>query len=88
MHHVDLCCVWDAYVTVIKKFTCRSTEYKNYSLARDYKPSIVDKHFDSVSSMRRANARTPQHKQVFNHKIKFISKYNLMPATFYTSFCW
>ena len=46
-------------------------------------PSTVKKHFDSVSSMPRANAGAPQHKQMFKNKIKFISKYNLMLPNIY-----
>ena len=60
-----------------------STEHKYYLLACDYKTSIVNKHFDSVSSMSRDHSRAPQHKQVFNNKIRFISKYNLMLPNIY-----
>ena len=31
-----------------EKFNSRSIEYKNYFIARDYKPSIVNEHFAYV----------------------------------------
>ena len=36
-----------------EKFNSRSIEYKNYLIARDYKPSIVNKHFAHVSTLSR-----------------------------------
>ena len=33
--------------------------------------------------MSRGHSRAPQHKQVFNNKIRFISKYNLMLPNIY-----
>ena len=40
-----------------EKFTVRSNEYKNYLIARDYKPKVVEKHFSEISKLRRAEAR-------------------------------
>ena len=54
-----------------EKFTCCSTVYKNYLPACDCKPSIVFKHFDSVSSMSGDAARVIQVKQVVNDKVNF-----------------
>ena len=34
-----------------EKFNSSSIEYKNYLIARDYKPSIVNKHFGHVSTL-------------------------------------
>ena len=36
-----------------EKSNSRSIEYKNYLIARDYKPSIVNKHFAHVLSLSR-----------------------------------
>ena len=40
-----------------EKFTVRSNEYKNYLIARDYKPKNVEKHFCEISKLTRAEAR-------------------------------
>ena len=40
-----------------EKFNSRSIEYKNYLIARDYKPSVVNKHFAHVSTLSRQQAR-------------------------------
>ena len=34
-----------------EKFTVRSNEYKNYLIAKDYKPKIVEKHFSEISKL-------------------------------------
>ena len=46
-------------------------------LARDYKPSLVDKQFQEVSKITRAEAgaKRPKNKQI--SKIKFSTTYNL-----------
>ena len=36
-----------------KKFESRANEYKQYLIARDYKPSLVDKQFQEVSKLTR-----------------------------------
>ena len=43
-------------------------EYKNYLLARDYKPSLVDEQFKKISQISREDVS----------KIKFVTKYNLV----------
>ena len=40
-----------------EKFNCRSIEYKNYLIAKDYKPSIVNKQLAHVSTLSRQQAR-------------------------------
>ena len=34
-----------------EKFTVRSNEYKNYLIAKDYKPKVVEKHFSEISKL-------------------------------------
>ena len=46
-----------------EKFTVRSNEYKNYLIARDYKPKVVEKHFSEISKLTRAEARQIKPKQ-------------------------
>ena len=59
-----------------EKFESRANEYKQYLLARDYKPSLVDKQFQEVFKITRAEARAkiPKNNQVRN--IKFLTTYN------------
>ena len=40
-----------------EKFESRANEYKQYLLARDYKPSLVDKQFQEVFKITSAEAR-------------------------------
>ena len=40
-----------------EKFNSKAIEYKNYLIARDYKPSIVSKHFAHVLSLSREQAQ-------------------------------
>ena len=40
-----------------EKFNSRSIKYKNYLIAIDYKPSVVNKHFAHVSTLSRQQAR-------------------------------
>ena len=61
-----------------EKFNSRSIEYKKYFITRDYKPSIVNKHFTHVSTLSRQQARqksTNQNSQL-SKNVKFIMKYN------------
>ena len=61
-----------------EKFNSRSIEYKNYFIARDYKPSIVNKQFAYVSTLSRQQARqksTNRRSQV-SKNVKLIMKYN------------
>ena len=45
--------IYDNY----EKFNSRSIEDKNYLIARDYRPSIVNKHFACGLSLSRQQAR-------------------------------
>ena len=47
-----------------EKFDTRSNEYSNYLIARDYKPSVVDKHFSEVKQItnNKSQARKPKPK--------------------------
>ena len=58
------------------KFESRANEYKQYLIARDYKPSLVDKKFQEVSKITRTEptAKRPKNNQV--SKIKFLTTYN------------
>ena len=59
-----------------EKFTVRSNEYKNYLIARDYKPKVVEKHFSKISKLTRAEARQIKPKQQANDRILFATTYN------------
>ena len=61
-----------------EKFNSRSIEYKNYLIARDYKPSIVNKHFAHVSTLSRQQARqkSTHRKSQVSKNVKLIMKYN------------
>ena len=61
-----------------EKFTVRSNEYKNYLIARDYKPKVVEKHFSEISNLTRAEARQIKPKQQDNDRILFATTYNPM----------
>ena len=56
----------------------RSIEYKKYLIARDYKPSIVNKHFAHVSTLSRQQARqkSTNRKTQMSKNVKLIMKYN------------
>ena len=62
-----------------EKFNSRSIEYKNYLIARDYKPSIVNKHFAHVLTLSRQQARqkSTNWKSQVSKNVKLIMKYNL-----------
>ena len=59
-------------------FNSRSIEYKNYLIARDYKPSIVNKHFAHVLTLSRQQARqkSTNRKSQVSKNVKLIMKYN------------
>ena len=61
-----------------EKFNISSIEYKNYLIARDYKPSIVNKHFAHVSPLSRQQARqkSTNRKSQVSKNVKLIMKYN------------
>ena len=65
-------------------FEKRSSEYQNYVIARDHKPSIVKKHFSEVNKKTRSEAWQKQTKQDKVSDLKFIT--TLHCITFTTSF--
>ena len=62
-----------------EKFNSRSIEYKNYLIARNYKLSIVNKHFAHVSTLSRQQARqkSTKRKSQVSKNVKLVMKYNL-----------
>ena len=59
-----------------EKFKHRSEEYKNYLIARDYHPGLVDKQFRKVEMTSRHNARKKNAKRKEVSKAKFIKTFN------------
>ena len=59
-----------------EKYESRADEYKNYSLARDYKPSLLDGLFKKIGQISREDARKSKPKTTQFSKIKFVTKYN------------
>ena len=59
-----------------EKFKDRSEEYKNYLVARDYHPGLVDKQFRKVVMTSRHNARKKNIKRREESKVKFITTFN------------
>ena len=57
-------------------FEKRSSEYQNYLIARDHKPSIVKKQFSEVKKKTRSETRQKQTKQDKVSDLKFITTYN------------
>ena len=57
-----------------EKYESRADEYKNYLLARDYKPSLVDKQFEKISQISREDARKSKAKSNQVSKIKYVTK--------------
>ena len=62
-----------------EKFNHSSIENKNYLIARNYKISIVNKHFAHVSTLSRQQARQKSTKRKIqvSKNVKFVMKYNL-----------
>ena len=59
-----------------EKYESRAEEYKNYLLARDYKPSLVDEQFSKkISKISREDVRKNKPKSNQVNKIKFVTKY-------------
>ena len=58
------------------KFESRANEYKQYLIARDYKPSLVDEKFQEVSKITRTEPREKRPKNNQLSKIKFLTTYN------------
>ena len=63
--------------TTEKHKSCRD-EYKNYLLARDYKPPLVDEQFKKIGQTSREDATKNKPKTNQVSKIKFVTKYNPM----------
>ena len=61
-----------------EKFNSRSIEHNNYLIARDYKRSIVNKHFAHISTLSRQQARqkSTNQKSHVSKNVKLIMKYN------------
>ena len=58
------------------KFNDRSEEYSNYFIARGYKPSKVDQHFNKAKNISRQEARTRKPKQTTDIQNALITNYN------------
>ena len=58
-------------------FDKRSSEYQNYLIAREHKPSSAKRQFSEVRNKTRAEARTKQEKQDKVRDVEFITTYNL-----------
>ena len=61
-----------------EKFTIRSNEYKNYLIAKDYKPKVVEQHFSEISKFSRTDPRQIKPKQQANDRGFFATTYNPM----------
>ena len=59
-----------------EKFKHRREEYKNFLIARDYHPGLVDKQFQKVGRTSRNNARKRNTKRKEVSKVKFITTFN------------
>ena len=60
-----------------EKFNSKSIEYKNYLIAKGYKPSIVNKHFAHVSNLSRQQSRqkSTKWKCQVSKSVRLIMKY-------------
>ena len=54
-----------------------ANEYKQYLIARDYKPWLADKQFQEVSKITRTEEKARRTKKNQVNKIKFLTNYNL-----------
>ena len=59
-----------------ENYESRADEHKNYLLARNYKPSLVDEQFKKISKISREDARKSKSKTNQVSKTKFVTKYN------------
>ena len=59
-----------------EKYESRAHEHKNYLLARNYKPSVVDEQFKKIRKISREDARKSKPKTNQVSKTKFVTKYN------------
>ena len=57
-------------------FDKRSSEYQNYLIAREQKPSTVKQQFSEVRNKTRTDARTKHRKQDKVSDVEFITTYN------------
>ena len=58
-----------------EKFDIRSYEYQNYLIARDYKPTLVKRHFHAIKNISRRKARQVKPK-VIKYNFNLITVYN------------
>ena len=58
------------------KFESRANEYKKYLIARDCKPSLLNKKFQEVFEITRTEARAKRTKNNQVNRIKFLTTYN------------
>ena len=58
------------------KFESRANEYNQYLIARDYKPSLMDKQFQELSEItrREARAKRPKNNQASNRSVNQVVK--------------
>ena len=61
-----------------EKFAACSPEYKNYLIARDYEPKVVEHHFKDISKLSRNEARNIKPKGQANDQVLFATTYNPM----------
>ena len=59
-----------------EKYESRADEYKNYLLAGDYKPSLVNEQLKKIDKISREHARKSKPKTNQVSKIKFVTKCN------------
>ena len=52
-----------------EKFAVRSNEYKNYLIARENKPKVVEKHFSESSKLSRVEAKQTKPKQQTSDRV-------------------
>lgn len=67
------------------KFEKRASEYSNYLIARNYKPNDVDRQFNKVRNITRAEARQPKIRNANSQTTKnaFITTYNPILPNFH-----
>ena len=58
-----------------EKFDIRSAEYQKYLIARDYRPSLVKKQFESVKNISRSTARQPK-TMTASKSLGLVTQYN------------
>ena len=65
-----------------EKFNSRSIEYKNYLIARYYKPSIVNKHFTHVSTLssQQVSQKSTNRKSQVSKNVKLMKYIPKLPC--------